>query len=430
MAGKKNKVLLTIIAILSCILVCEIIFLLMDRGDVESGDVESGDVESSTDHLHESIAEQIQDVVIQTPYGQLLFQNRWGNQMQTQCIDADPYVVRFCASVNSREQVRLFDIIFGQSEGLAFGYVRSNGTLVPVNVRMYDVEFDTEWNAAEKDTVYEMQECANVIIANLELISDESSEPTSAPTVPAETEPTEDIVIHTPYGQLFYPGYWGDQIRIEHVIHDTYVVEFYGCVSEQQELHLFDICFGGNAESAWGIVEQENGEQTTLSVTLYDIVPDSQWTAEQYDSLLMMQEQINYLLERIPFVDQVPVTEATAPVSDSEDVRIETPYGFLYYPGQWEEYLCVRYADDDGYAVEFYCDLPGRSKVYLFSVIFGGNKGNLIGSIDDMSVMIDFGEIELDDSWSEDEMLIVYTMGEEVNQIYESFSDIDRFQFA
>lgn len=116
-------------------------------------------------------------------------------------------------------------------------------------------------------------------------------------------------------------------------------------------------------------------------------------------------------------------TETEVPViPETPSVEVETPYGTLYYPGEWEELLHVEQREGDVYTVAFFSKLDEQTNVELFHILFGVDEG--IGAVKTadgqmVNVTAQSLDIAMDESWSTSQKNIVFTMQEGLNFVLE-----------
>lgn len=103
-------------------------------------------------------------LVIETPVVNLNYPEKWENQIRIEQIDGEPYIVRFFATLERKDEKHIFDIIFGKTEGILLGTL--NETDVYLNYA--EVVFDESWSDEDADTIYAMQEDVNGIIEMLQ----------------------------------------------------------------------------------------------------------------------------------------------------------------------------------------------------------------------------------------------------------------------
>lgn len=141
-------------------------------------------------------------------------------------------------------------------------------------------------------------------IAETEVQSPSTTEATVpaglTPTLPEESE-YEDVAVDTPYCTLYYSGKWQDSIQIEVKEEDFGCgVEFYGFANEQK-VFLFSFLFALETENSYpiGYYESEDGITLDVSMELSDFVPDDTWSEEAVDLICSMQEEVNYVINKL-----------------------------------------------------------------------------------------------------------------------------------
>lgn len=128
--------------------------------------------------------------------------------------------------------------------------------------------------------------------------------------------------------------------------------------------------------------------------------------------------------------EEVSVTVTTSDEA-TEVYEIETPYCTLMYPDKWENKVRTEVGVEDICEVKFYCAIEGKPEIELFDVIFGGEEGYKIGELYNdngtISVYVITYDLELDDSWSENEQLEILGMQEDINTIISNLNELNSF---
>lgn len=101
---------------------------------------------------------------------------------------------------------------------------------------------------------------------------------------------------------------------------------------------------------------------------------------------------------------------------------IETDYGELVYPKQWEDQ--VRIEQKDG-AVTFYGTVGDEKEVTLFSLTFGvaPAEGSYLGELNGKEVYIVDSPLGFDDSWDGEEKEAALAMQDGVNVVIQGLRD-------
>lgn len=104
-----------------------------------------------------------------------------------------------------------------------------------------------------------------------------------------------------------------------------------------------------------------------------------------------------------------------------EDLRIETPYGTLVYPGEWAGLLQVDHVSGESYKVIFTAKLDSGIKQELFTISFGGSKDGALGTVKvsgkEVSVHVTAVEIKPGANWTDNDISAVFSMQEALNQV-------------
>lgn len=105
------------------------------------------------------------------------------------------------------------------------------------------------------------------------------------------------------------------------------------------------------------------------------------------------------------------------------DIEIETPYCTLYFPGDWGGFLETEIDDGKTYCVTFKAKLNSGKEQHLFYITFGENLYDPIGTVtspEGKTVEVMVGIVDNfspGDDWTDNEVHIVFTMMELVNEV-------------
>ena len=264
-------------------------------------------------------------------------------------------------------------------------------------------------------------------------------------TAPQITEPEnmdpEDLVVTTPYCNLYYPGQWQDRVRAETEYTAVgCIVTYYGTVGDREE-KLFAVFFAESSDDSYpvGTITYE-GTMMDVSVALFDIEQFDGLEMPDADTLNAMQEGVNYLLDKL---EENPVFNTASQPSHgdtpeetkdiTQDLAVSTPYCNLYYPAQWKD--AVRYEADEtdaGYIVVFYGAVNGKN-AELFTIYFaeGSEDSVPIGVYTADGVSMDIGvsmpELPEDNDWSAAERESFYALQEKINYLIDKLREDTAF---
>lgn len=235
------------------------------------------------------------------------------------------------------------------------------------------------------------------------------TEPTVPETVPEETVPG-DIAVETPCGTLYLPDEWDLPISYTTAQGDPAVITFLA-----EDVALYDLLFSETTVQSLGQVQTAKGI-VYVGMTIHPL-------EEETDMLLSMQESVNVLLAQL---NPQSVTVVPTEPTPAGDITLDTNYGTLHFPAKWKDCLKMQQPADD--MVEFYCCLPDREPVLVFTVLLGkGADGPsaVITAPDgtETALYILVAEPEFDADWTDAEMDTVYAMQEDMNYLLEALQN-------
>ena len=355
---------------------------------------------------------QAEDIEIITPYGTLTYPGIWDSYLRRNAMDGYIYSIEFYANVEGHPEQHLFDIHMGPYLNGEYQLcVLEDGSVVTLDLVRYPLELDNSWSQSQADILYGMMEDAQLLIRDL------------MPAKTAEQNWQEDILVDTPYGQLWYSGQWRDMIRTETVSADPYTVAFYGSAPDHKDVHLYDVCFGMAQENAIGIVSAA-GKTAVVSIRYYSVPVDRGWTQEQMNAVYALQETAADVLTLIPLEDVYTFLEEDDAQNDVEDILIKTPYGEVRYPGKWKDNVRIEEDWEKSRSAHFYGSVGGYPEQHLFTLAFGGREGIEVAVIADeqgkaVNVYMIPGEITGPEGPHKD---LLYSMQEDFNYLIRSLT--------
>lgn len=404
---------------------------------------------------------------IETPYGALFVPEEWAQYLRLEHKEGNGNWVGCCYLSEGRNPMPLFEVLFADPDSNVVGYlIMEDGSRVSVSIVMHELTFGDDWTEEEKALVSAAQEAVNEIIGQLDVIDKNILDDTQK----------EDLQFQTPYCTVYYPEMWADSVRFEESTEDGYALKLIAVLDDAREIPLAELYFGkGGGFGIWSL-QQENGEYIDVGLELFEIVTDDTWTDEDCQKVFSMQEDMNYLLGRIPIIEKIPdetvpvetethtvpetepavtepmptepvetepvVTEPmptepeeTEPVftqptqpAPSEgqlpEITISTPVAQLYYPAQWEPYLQVETETGDGCTAKFYGKVGSHAREHLFSITLDTEPGAFLGTIvgldgKEYNVYVLFAEFDPDESWTEEDKNTIINMQEDINYLLE-----------
>ena len=273
---------------------------LADKVEEKTEPTEAAEVE--TKPFQENTKEELlrQNGQIETPFLTLYF-----DETLTDCLGivhdtGKPYVLEFYAVLEGKPEQRIFDILFAEGEEGNLGVLETDAGEFSVSMKVYDFNPDDTWTAGEIDTVLALQDTANDLIEQMMVyqMKEEYKGPEISQEKP-ESNLVDFLAIETPYGALSYPVKWQDYLVTERKQTDTYRIDFYGQLGEQEPVLLFTIIFGGDTGEQVGAIKDRDGQYVTVNVIMEALNVEGFEDAD-VAILYEMQEAMNLLIAQLP----------------------------------------------------------------------------------------------------------------------------------
>ncbi len=254
------------------------------------------------------------DIIIVTPYCRLYYPQTWKEDVIVRTQEKEYGCIVTLLGTAGGKEVELFSLYFAETGEASYpvGVLTFAGTSMDVSLALKDLHGITDPDDAHKLSA--MQEDVNYLLDKLEQNPDFTSltqSPTPppnpvAPTTPANTQPATtppaetDLVLKTPYCDLYYPAQWKDVVRAEgNPTEYGYVATFFGSVNgKEQRLFTIYLAEEGEGSIPAGILESD-GMFMDVNVSMPSLPEDSNWSTSEQDLFYTLQEQVNHMLQKL-----------------------------------------------------------------------------------------------------------------------------------
>lgn len=109
---------------------------------------------------------EIDDIVIETVYGDLLFPGKWEDNLQVK--QPNQNTVEFYGYVKGHDPVLLFTLNFESEYGdIVMELMTEDHTVVSLGIDISDIGFEGRWSDEEMNLIYSMQEDMNYLMDSL-----------------------------------------------------------------------------------------------------------------------------------------------------------------------------------------------------------------------------------------------------------------------
>ncbi|MDD5980785.1 MAG: hypothetical protein PUC27_01360 [Clostridium sp.] len=114
-----------------------------------------------------------------------------------------------------------------------------------------------------------------------------------------KSTPEPAITISTKFGDLYFPAKWEGLLRTEQEESDESVIVTFKAVVREQELTLFVVTIGRSGDTMVGRLKDAGGTERSVYLYVEELSFGEGITADEQHSLYAMQEDLNYLIDRL-----------------------------------------------------------------------------------------------------------------------------------
>lgn len=109
----------------------------------------------------------------------------------------------------------------------------------------------------------------------------------------------EDMVIHTDYGDLYYPEQWSAYLKTEQNMEDDSLQVSFSAHLEDQDFLMFQVTIGDSEDTEVGELTDSSGTKRKVYMSVVEIEPGADLSEEEQQRLYAMQEDLNYLIDHL-----------------------------------------------------------------------------------------------------------------------------------
>lgn len=110
---------------------------------------------------------------------------------------------------------------------------------------------------------------------------------------------SEDVVVDTKYGVLYYPEQWREFVKTEQESKDDAIFVTFTAEINEKTYPLFGVTIGGNGENPAGEITDSEGTKRNVYIYVEEIQEDPSLTEGEQNRLYAMQEDLNYLIDNL-----------------------------------------------------------------------------------------------------------------------------------
>ena len=266
-----------------------------------------------------------------------------------------------------------------------------------------------------------------------------TTEPAAAPTesAPEQTIPGvaeyQELVVESDYGTFLLSGEWHGGMRAQITEGTVYTISLYGQIGNQQEQHLFDVCFGDETGDILGYLRTDDGAYVAVKIRMSDFTPGEGWLITEEQEFYGMQNEVNSIMDQMVLYDAEEIPDSE--VGPDAYTRIETPYLAIDFPGTWQDRIRTQVSGSVTVTVSFYGTCTGMEECHLYDLILGGTGENAVGSYileDGTEIWVEIANMSdgPDGSWSDEAAQELSAMLDSINDVLYALDGTGNFRFG
>ena len=170
---KNNKKLVVMLAVILIVLIGIAVALFMKGNSSKDEVKEKVESQESTEgeDVISTVEQQIKDeeaYCIETEYVNLYYPKKWKDNIETEILNEEGYVVEFYGKVEGKDRQKLFEVVFNGDASMMAGTIEGEEGNTYVGFNFAEPEMGDDWTDEEVNTIYAMQEDLNYLIGMLE----------------------------------------------------------------------------------------------------------------------------------------------------------------------------------------------------------------------------------------------------------------------
>ena len=247
------------------------------------------------------------------------------------------------------------------------------------------------------------------------------NKPVEVPVVEQPAPVSTTVNVQTPYGDVIYPNSWENMLTAACVSENPYVLRFSGNIAGTDSVPLYDLVFNGEEGAFFASFYNVDGDLVEVRVVVHALND----TAEAV--LYRMQQELNNTALALPlsYHEGAKNPADLVQTAPNSGFAIQTPYGTVNYSSYWESYLKVESIEGVPHKLAFWCVMPDKDPVLLYTIVFGEAEGEQVAMINDHPVTVQFSGFIPDETWTEEEQNVVMSLSDEISLTLEALTQLE-----
>lgn len=112
-------------------------------------------------------------------------------------------------------------------------------------------------------------------------------------------EQSEELVIQTEYGDLYYPGQWEKNLKTEQTMNNDSLQVSFSAHLEDKDYLMFRVTIGSSEDTEVGELTDSSGTKRTVYMKVTELKSMEELSETEQHQLYAMQEDLNYVIDHL-----------------------------------------------------------------------------------------------------------------------------------
>lgn len=110
---------------------------------------------------------------------------------------------------------------------------------------------------------------------------------------------SENMVIHTDYGDLYYPEQWSEYLKTEQVMNNDSLQILFSAHLGDKDFPMFQVTIGDSDDTEVGEVTDNSGTKRTVYMRVKELEGVEELQETEQHQIYAMQEDLNYVIDHL-----------------------------------------------------------------------------------------------------------------------------------
>lgn len=109
----------------------------------------------------------------------------------------------------------------------------------------------------------------------------------------------ENMVIHTEYGDLYYPEQWSEYLKTEQNMSNDSLQIFFTAHLEDKDFQIFQVTIGESEDTEVGELTDNSGTKRSVYMNVTELEELDNLSETEQHQIYAMQEDLNYVIDHL-----------------------------------------------------------------------------------------------------------------------------------